>query len=341
MSLHTLTRPSVFVPLVVFGLLFLLPFAAHMMDEPFYIAFFARIIIYAIAVTALNLALGYGGLISLGHALFFGLGAYSVGLPSFYEIESGWVHLLVCILVSGTVGLATGAISLRTTGIGFIMITLAFAQMGYFIFVSLKTYGGDDGTMINYTSKFFGFDLGDAYVAYAVSLAVLVLATWWMARLRKSPFGMVLRGAKQNQRRINATGFPSQRYLLCAYVLSAILCGIAGMLLANLNAYASPSNMSWVISGDLIVMLVLGGVGAVFGPLLGALTFLGMEEVLKMFTEHWMAFFGPIIVIVALLGKSGVVGLLEKIRVPSATGPAGATATSKAAARKQIAGGQP
>lgn len=341
MSQHTFTRPSIFVPLVVFGFFFVLPFAAHLMDEPFYVAFFARIIIYAIAVTALNLALGYGGLISLGHALFFGLGAYSVGLPSFYEIDSGWIHLLVCVLVCGTVGLATGAISLRTSGIGFIMITLAFAQMGYFVFVSLKTYGGDDGTMISYTSRFFGFDLGNAYVAYAVSLAVLCLATWWMARLRKSPFGMVLRGAKQNERRINAVGFPSQRYLLCAYVLSAILCGIAGMLLANLNAYASPSNMSWIVSGDFIVMLVLGGVGAVFGPLLGALTFLGLEEVLKMYTEHWMAFFGPIIVLVALLGKRGVIGLLEKIPALRAAGSVAAIAPAQAAPRKQAAGGQP
>jgi branched-chain amino acid transport system permease protein len=283
------------------------------MEQPFYVALFARIIIYAIAATALNLALGYGGLVSFGHALFLGIGTYSVALPAFYGIDNGWLHLLVCIIVCALIGLLTGAISLRTSGIAFIMITLAFAQMGYFVFVSLKQYGGDDGTTISMTSKLLGLDLGNSYSVYAVSLLVLCLATWWMARLRVAPFGMVLRGAKQNARRINAIGLPSRKYQLSAYVLSSVMCGIAGYLLANLNAFASPSTLSWVISGDLIVMVVIGGIGSVFGPLLGALAFLGMEEILKMFTEHWMAVFGPIIVLVALLGKSGIVGLLEKL----------------------------
>src|SRR5690606_839885 len=154
--------------------------------------------------------------------------------------------------------------------IGFIMITLAFGQMGYFVFVSLKQYGGDDGTNILTTSQFFGLDLGNANTVYGAALLILALATWAMARLRVSPFGMVLRGARQNARRVNAIGVPSQRYLLAAYVLSAVLCGIAGMLMANLNAFASPSTLSWVISGDLIVMIVLGGIGTVFGPVLGA-----------------------------------------------------------------------
>ncbi|SNT39644.1 amino acid/amide ABC transporter membrane protein 2, HAAT family [Noviherbaspirillum humi] len=312
-SRSSLLRPSVLLPLLVLALLAAVPFVAAATGQPFYVAFFARIIIYAIAATALNLALGYGGLVSLGHALFLGLGAYSVALPAFYEIDSGWVHLLVCILSCGLVGLITGAISLRTSGIAFIMITLAFAQMGYFVFVSLKQYGGDDGTTINLTSHFFGLDLGKPYVVYAVALAQLVLLTWWMARLRSSPFGMVLRGARQNARRINAVGFPSRSYLLCAYVLSAIVCGIAGMLLANLNAFASPSTLSWVTSGDLIVMVVLGGIGSIFGPLLGTLAFLGLEELLKGVTEHWMALFGPIIVLVALLGKAGIIGVLQKL----------------------------
>jgi branched-chain amino acid transport system permease protein len=211
------------------------------------------------------------------------------------------------------VGLVTGAISLRTSGIAFIMITLAFSQMGYFVFVSLKQYGGDDGTTISLTSKFLGLDLGQPNTLYAVALIVLALATWWMARLRVAPFGMVLRGARQNARRIDAVGLPSRRYQLSAYVLSAVLCGIAGLLLANLNAFASPSTLSWSVSGDLIVMVVLGGMGSVFGPFLGALAFLGLEEILKSFTEHWMAVFGPIIVLVALLGKAGIAGLLESL----------------------------
>lgn len=318
MHRYRFLQPGVVVPLLVCGALFLVPFVAHAADQPFYVAFFARIVIYAIAATALNLALGYGGLVSLGHALFIGLGAYSVALPAFHEIDNGWIHLLICVLSCGAVGWITGAISLRTTGIAFIMITLAFAQMGYFVFVSLKNYGGDDGTTIAMTSKFFGADLGKPDVVYGVALLVLCALLCWMARLRVSPFGMVLRGARQNARRVNAIGFPARRYQLCAYVLSAILCGIAGMLLANLNAFASPSTMSWTVSGDLIVMVVLGGIGTVFGPLLGAVSFLGLEEILKGLTEHWMAVFGPAIVLIALLGKAGIVGLLEKIRWPRA-----------------------
>ncbi|BDB29662.1 branched-chain amino acid ABC transporter permease [Cupriavidus sp. TA19] len=306
-------RISVAVPLLLFAVLVLLPFVAHALEQPFYVTFVARIIVYAIAATALNLALGYGGLVSLGHALFFGLGAYSVAIPAFYGIDSGWVHLAVCVVTCGLVGLVTGAINLRTTGIAFIMITLAFAQMGYFVFVSLKHYGGDDGTTILATSKFFGLDLGQPDTVYAFSLAVLALLTWWMARLRVAPFGMVLRGAKRNARRINAIGLPARQYQLSAYVHSAILCGIAGMLLANLNAFASPSTLSWMVSGDLIVMVVLGGIGTVYGALLGAFALLGLEEVIKLFTEHWMVVFGPLIVLMALLGKAGLVGLLEGI----------------------------
>lgn len=302
---------STWVPLLLLAVLALVPVWGYGTGETFYVAFFARMIIYAIAALALNLALGYGGLISLGHALFFGLGAYSVALPAFYGIDSGWVHLLVCVLACGVVGYITGAISLRTSGIGFIMITLAFAQMGYFLFVSLKQYGGDDGTGIEHTSRFFGLDLGGVYTVYLTALAVLVLATWWMARLRVAPFGMALRGARQNARRVNAVGLPARKYLLTAYVISAILCGIAGMLLANLTAFASPSTLSWIVSGDLVVMIVLGGMGTVFGPLLGAMAFMGLEEVMKSITDHWMAVFGLAIVVIGLMGKAGLVGLLQ------------------------------
>jgi branched-chain amino acid transport system permease protein len=193
------------------------------------------------------------------------------------------------------------------------MITLAFGQMGYFVFVSLKHYGGDDGTTVSNTSKLLGFDFGSPHVVYVAALLVLALVTWWTARLRVSPFGMILRGTRQNARRVNAIGFQSKRYLLSAYVVSAVMTGIAGMLLANLNAFASPSTLSWIISGDLIVMVVMGGAGSVFGPLLGALAFLGIEEALKLWTEHWMAVFGPVIVLIALLGKSGIAGFLQSI----------------------------
>jgi branched-chain amino acid transport system permease protein len=322
METSRVLRASTLVPLAVLAGLALLPFIALAAGQPFWIAFFARIIIYAIAASALNLALGYGGLVSFGHALFLGLGGYAVALPSFFGVGNGWMHLLWCLGISGFAALVTGAISLRTSGIAFIMITLAFGQMGYFLLVSLKNFGGDDGLAIALTSRFGPLDLGTPLANYCVSLGVLALVTWWLARLRAAPFGMTLRGARQNARRISAIGLPAVRYQLAAYVISGMLCGVAGLLLANLNAFASPSTLSWTVSGELIVMVVLGGMGSVFGPLLGALVFLGMEEVLKGATEHWLVFFGPLIVLVALAGKGGIVGLLQRLDRARPTGKA-------------------
>jgi len=319
------------VPLALFVLFAAVPLWGHLADNTFYIAFFARILIYGIAVAALNLALGFGGLVSLGHALFLGIGAYCVAIPSFYGIDNGWLHLLLAVSICAVIGLITGAISLRTSGIGFIMITLAFAQMGYFLFVSLKQYGGDDGTTIAYTSKFFGIDLGGVYTVYITAFLLLVLLTWWTARLRKAPFGMVVRGARQNARRVSAVGFPARRYLLVAYVISAVLTGLAGLLLANLNSFASPETLSWIISGDLVVMLVLGGLGTVFGPVVGAFAFLGLEEILKMVTDHWLAVFGLAIVVIGLVGKAGIIGLLASISQRFMRGPSAPPSSSPAA----------
>lgn len=307
-------RPETLVPLVLIATLATVPFVAQWMDEPFWTSFFARILIYAIAATALNLALGYGGLVSFGHALFLGVGAYAVALPSFHGVANGWVHLAFCLVVSGLIALAVGIISLRTVGMAFIMITLAFAQMGYFLIVSLKQYGGDDGLSVSATSRFGSLDLGSMDTLYLVAWSTLAVLIVWMARLRLSPFGMALRGVRQNARRINAIGLESSKLQLVSFVLSGAVCGLAGLLLANLNAYVSPSSMAWTVSGELIVMVVLGGIGTVFGPFLGALVYLGLEEVIKGYTEHWMAIFGPLIVLVALLGRSGIVGLLGRLR---------------------------
>jgi branched-chain amino acid transport system permease protein len=319
-SLLPLLRPSTAVPVVLLLALACVPLAALALGQPFWISFFARILIYAIAAAALNLALGYGGLVSFGHALFIGLGSYAVALPAFHGIGSGWVHLGVCIAACALVALAVGAISLRTSGMSFIMITLAFAQMGYFLFVSLKAYGGDDGLAVTATSRFGSLDLGASTALYGVAWVTLALLIGWMARLRVAPFGMALRGARQNARRVQAIGLRSRRVQLVAFVISGVICGIAGLLLANLNAYASPSALAWTVSGELIVMVVLGGMGTVFGPLLGALAFLGLEEVFKGFTEHWMAVFGPLIVVMALVGRRGIAGLLEGLpQVPRRT----------------------
>lgn len=302
---------SALVPLLLFAGFAAVPFVATAIEQPFWISFFARILIYGIAASALNLALGYGGLVSFGHALFIGLGSYAVALPAFHGIDGGWVHLALCIGGSALIAWGVGAISLRTSGMAFIMITLAFAQMGYFLLVSLKQYGGDDGLPIAATSKFGSVDLGSPLPLYAVALVVLVLVTWWMAKLRAAPFGMALRGARQNARRINAIGLEARRLQLVAFVISGAICGVSGMLLANLNAFASPSSMAWTVSGELIVMVVLGGIGTVIGPVIGAMVFLGLEEVLKGLTQHWMVVFGPLIVVMALVGRRGIVGLIQ------------------------------
>ena len=311
-SLSSHSRSSAVLPLLLlFAGFAAVPFVATALEQPFWISFFARILIYAIAASALNLALGYGGLVSFGHALFMGLGSYAVALPAFHGIASGWTHLALCIGASSLVALAVGAISLRTSGMAFIMITLAFAQMGYFLLVSLKQYGGDDGLPVAATSQFGSLDLGSTLPLYATALVVLALVTWWMAKLRSAPFGMALRGARQNARRINAIGLEARRLQLVAFVISGAICGVSGMLLANLNAFASPSSLAWTVSGELIVMVVLGGIGTVAGPVIGALVFLGLEEVLKGLTEHWMLIFGPLIVVMALVGRRGIVGLID------------------------------
>lgn len=309
MSSH-LRSPAV-LPLLLLAGFAAVPFVATALEQPFWISFFARILIYAIAASALNLALGYGGLVSFGHALFMGLGSYAVALPAFHGIASGWAHLALCIGASSLVALAVGAISLRTSGMAFIMITLAFAQMGYFLLVSLKQYGGDDGLPVAATSRFGSLDLGATLPLYATALVVLALVTWWMAKLRVAPFGMALRGARQNARRINAIGLEARQLQLVAFTISGAICGVSGLLLANLNAFASPSSLAWTVSGELIVMVVLGGIGTVAGPLIGALVFLGLEEVLKGLTEHWMVIFGPLIVLMALVGRRGIVGLID------------------------------
>ena len=313
MSNFDCRRVSVILPLAILAGLFCVPYLAGLAEQPFYVSLVARIIIYAIAATGLNLALGDGGLVSFGHALFIGLGVYSVALPASFGVDNVAVHLALCLLICSLVGVVTGHISLRTSGMSFIMITLAFAQMGYFMFVSLKQFGGDDGMGIALTSRFGAVNLGDPLTLYVVSLVTLVLLITWFARLRVAPFGMVLRATRQNARRVNALGFSVKRYQLVAYVVSACVCGVAGLLLANHSAFASPSTMSWLVSGELIVMVVLGGMGSAFGSLLGAVVYLVLEEVLKGYSEHWMLVLGPLIVCVALLGKGGLVGFLAQV----------------------------
>ena len=290
---------------VLFALLAAVPFIAQALGEPFYVTFFARVLIYALAACALNVVLGFAGLVSFGHALFIGLGCYTVGILSFYGISSGWVQLAACIAVCAIVAALVGTICLRTSGIGFIMITLAFAQMFYFLMVSMTIFGGDDGLNINEASNFGFFELGGSSQVYWAAWAVLLVTTIVLARFKRSPFGMVLRATHINARRVNAFGYSVFRVQLMAYVFSGVITGLAGFLLANLTAFASPSYMAWQMSGDLIVMIVIGGIGLVTGPIFGAVAFLVIEEFLKGVTQHWMLLMGPIIVVIALAGKDG------------------------------------
>ncbi|MFT0545299.1 branched-chain amino acid ABC transporter permease [Allopusillimonas ginsengisoli] len=300
------------VGIVLLIALALVPLLAS--TDPFVVTLFSRILVFAIAAVSLNLILGYGGLVSFGHALYLGLGVYSASILSFHGIDNGWIQLLVTLVVCCLIGLLTGAIVLRTTGIAFIMITLAFAQMFYFLFVSLSQYGGDDGMRLASGSKFSGIDLAQANTLYWVAFVILCVSLYGTQRVIHSRFGVVLRASKSNDRRMKALGFPTFRYRLAAYVMSAALCGVAGLLFANLTEFASPSYMSWTTSGELIVMVMLGGLGTLFGPLVGSLAMILTEEGLKMLTQHWMVIFGPLIVLVVTVSRQGIIGVLHIVQ---------------------------
>lgn len=287
------------------------PVYAEFANEPFYLTLVGRILVFAIAASALNIALGYGGLVSFGHAMYLGLGAYSVGLLSYHGVASGWWHLAAALASCALVGTLAGLIVLRTRGIAFIMITLALAQMLYFLFVSLKQYGGDDGLSIDLRSDFGLFSLDSALAVYLASLGLLVLLLLATRRLVHSRFGVVLRGARSNERRVRSLGFGVLRFHLVAYVISAMATGLAGVLLANLTGFASPSYLAWTVSGELIVMVVLGGTATVFGPLAGSVAFLLVEEGLKGLTEHWMLGMGAAIVLLVMFTKRGLAGLFR------------------------------
>jgi branched-chain amino acid transport system permease protein len=302
--------PRTILVAAIVAVLLLVPVIAGALDQSFYVTVAIRILIYALAASGLNLVLGYGGMVSFGHALYMGLGAYVVGLSVFFGIASGWAHLGLTIAVSALVAFATGLICLRTSGIAFIMITLAFAQMFYFLFVSLKQFGGDDGMPIATRSDFGPFSIANNTDLYYFSLGVLLLTLYLSWRFVHSRFGRVLRGIKSNPRRMRVLGFPVLRYQVTAYVISGCICGVAGLLLANLTRFTSPAYMFWTASGELIVMVMLGGIATVLGPLIGAAVFLVLETILAAYSQHWMLALGLIIVLIALLAKRGIYGLV-------------------------------
>jgi branched-chain amino acid transport system permease protein len=301
----------------------LAPWAADLMGQPFYIAQFRRILIYALAAVSLDLVLGYGRMVSFGHAAFFGIGAYTVGILNFHVGQAPFLGLIpgaidplvtwpAAALVGGVLALIIGAISLRTSGIYFIMITLALAQMVFYLFISLKAYGGEDGLRFSGQTDILGLVRTDNELRfYYVVLAVLIVATYGCYRLIHSRFGRVLRGCGENERRMRALGYQTYAYRLVCFVISGALCGLAGAMLATNESYVSPALMHWARSGDMMVMVVLGGMGTLFGPILGATAFVSLEKFLPELTEHWMILFGPMLVLVALFARRGLLHLLS------------------------------
>jgi branched-chain amino acid transport system permease protein len=314
-----------FLCAVVLVLLVALPVLANAAGYPALTSLATRALIYGIAAASLNLVLGYGGMVSFGHAAFFGLGGYVVGIlyqhytqnDLFLGLVPGTNQLLVTLpltlLVSGAAAAAIGALSLRTGGVQFIMITLAFAQMLFFLFVSLKTYGGDDGLIIRRANELPGLNMRDKQTIYYVYLAITVAFFFLLRRVVNSRFGNVLIGLRQSERRMAALGLPAYRYKLVAFVISGMGAGLAGCLMANFLRFASPDMVHWTKSGELMVMVVLGGVGTLFGPLIGASAYTVLEAVLASWTEHWQLGLGFILLFVVLYTNGGIQALISLI----------------------------
>ncbi len=306
------SRTAALATAAVFLAFAVLPPLAQALGYGFVTLFATRFMIFAIAAVSLALILGHGAMVSFGHAAYLGLGAYAVGILADAGFSEFYVALPAALLLSGLFALVTGAVSLKTRGVYFIMITLAFGQMAYFTATSLSAYGGDDGLTIWGRTEVFGSTvLSDNTVFYYTVLGCLV-AVWLLCRMVvASRFGRVLRAAKQSELRVRAIGIDPYAYKLTAYVLAGMIAGLAGALLANQAEFVSPAYMTWHRSGELIVMVVLGGLGSFTGAILGATGFLVLEEVLSHITEHWRLIFGPLLIIVVLFGRGGLMGLIR------------------------------
>jgi branched-chain amino acid transport system permease protein len=302
-----MSRSRIAVTGAVLAALVLLPWAATALHQDFAIDIGTRIVIYAIAALSLDLILGYGGMVSFGHAAFLGVGAYAVGISITLGLSNGFAQFALAGAAAAMAALLIGAISLRTSGTTFIMITLAFAQMIFYFFESLSAFGGDNGLNLPTHSDFGALlDLDNPASLYYLALCILAAALLFGNRLVDSRFGMVIRAAKSNERRMGALGFPVFYYRLVAFVISGALCGIAGALLANQSEFLSPSIMHWTQSGEIMMMVILGGRATLIGPVVGAAIYLVLEDVLSGATEHWQAILGPILVAVVLLTRPGL-----------------------------------
>ena len=343
------------ISLFILGCLAAVPLLANALEQPYYMTLVSRIMVFALAAVGLNLVLGFGGMVSFGHALYVGIGAYAVGILSFHGVNNGYIQLLVALAAAAAFAIIIGAIVVRSTGMTFIMITLAFAQMGFFLAISLKQYGGDDGLPVASRSLFFGlkdflgFNLDSHVTLYYAIFATLLLVLWLLSRVLGSRFGLTLRGIQSNERRLQALGYATARYKLLAYVMSALICALAGFWLANLTKFAAPSYMAWTVSGELIVMAVLGGMGYLLGPVVGALVLLLLEEFLSnykpdwspaladLLTNHWLGVIGILIFVFALFARHGILGALHIQTTHKVTHKATHKTTEKNADAKEVA----
>lgn len=291
-----------------------LPSVLGALDQTFYISFACRALIFALAASSLNLVLGFGGMVSLGHAAFLGAGAYVAAICQHAGINEALIAFPLAMGVAGLFALVVGAISLRTRGVYFIMITLAFAQMAYYLFISARSWGGDDGLPLNGRMTLAGFPLASDDALYYAALGALVAVMILFGRLVDARFGRALQAIRENETRMEALGYPVFRFRLVAFVLGGMVAGLAGALLANLTGLASPNLLQWTQSGTLLVMVIIGGVGYLYGGVVGALALLMLEETLVGFTEHWHIALGLLLLAVVLFAPQGIAALFGRTR---------------------------
>ncbi|WP_281993036.1 branched-chain amino acid ABC transporter permease [Sulfitobacter geojensis] len=319
-----------YINLITLVLLLIVPVYAVAVDEPFTITLATRAVIFALAGVGLNLALGQGGLVSFGHAAFFGMGGYAMGIlashaqnytpiletPFLIEgTNSMPVIWLVAVIASALLALLIGALSLRTSGVYFIMVTLAFGQMFYYFTISWPAYGGEDGLSIYVRNQFPGLNTLDPIQFFGICFALLCAVLFLVDRLNKSPFGLALNGAHQNEERALTVGINVYRLRLVAFVISGAITGLAGALFADLNRFVSPTMFSWQISGEIMIFIILGGVGRLFGPVVGAALYILLEHFLGGLSEYWFIYLGAILLGVVLFAKGGIIGKLAKREV--------------------------
>lgn len=281
--------------------------AAHVTGNAIWIDIGSRVLVYGLAAASLDILVGFAGMVSFGHAMFLLCGGYAVGILAREGVVTGFIQWPVAVLASGGLAALLGPLALRTGGIYFILLTLAFSQMVFFLFTGLSAYGGDEGLQVYPRSEFIAWvDLNNPDVLFFVVLGTVCCGLYALQRLVRSPFGLVLKGCRQNESRMRALGYETFRYKLIAFVISAAVCGLAGALLANVSGFVSPEYGSWQRSGELLVMVILGGMGTLYGPLLGAVFLLVLENVVSEQFEHWPLVLGALLLLVAMYLPNGL-----------------------------------